>query len=278
MMTSPGIAAWGERLQSLPNPALAPDANLPPTARTDADEAENVQVYEHAAKAVVTINAFVDGHPASGAGVIVDPRGLVITSRHVVGMAPQVSVSLENGQKLRGTVVGRIEDNMDLAIIRLNTNQSLPSLPFGNSDHIRVGHKVLAIGNPYGFERTLTLGIVSRIDRQRNRIQTDAAINPGNSGGPLLNRQGEVIGISQSIFNPDGNRSNIGIGFAVPANTIQHYLQQWAKQPTLPHVAKQQHLPGPFYATSQQTLRPVSLAPNLTSTNRTVQQAQPTSH
>jgi S1-C subfamily serine protease len=101
----------------------------------------------------------------------------------------------------------------------------------GNSAVIKVGQKVLAIGNPYGFDRTLTLGIISRLDRQRNRIQTDASINPGNSGGPLLNTDGEIIGINQSIFNPEGRRTNIGIGFAVPVDAAKDFIREIATLP-----------------------------------------------
>ena len=100
----------------------------------------------------------------------------------------------------------------------------MQTVKFGNSENIRVGEEVLAIGNPFGFRGTLTIGIISRIDYQRKKIQTDAAINPGCSGGPLINLNGEVIGINQSIYNPDNNRSNIGIGFAVPVNYAKDFI------------------------------------------------------
>ena len=96
---------------------------------------------------------------------------------------------------------------------------------FGDSGNIKVGQRVLAIGNPYGFAGTLTQGIISRIDYSKNKIQTDAAINPGCSGGPLLNSAGEVIGINQSIYNPDNNISNIGIGFAIPINDAKKFMR-----------------------------------------------------
>lgn len=98
-------------------------------------------------------------------------------------------------------------------------------LSSGDSEKVKVGQKVLAIGNPFGFNGTLTTGIVSRIDYTKNKIQTDAAINPGNSGGPIINIHGEVIGISQSIYNPDNNISNIGIGFAVPINEAKNFIK-----------------------------------------------------
>jgi len=101
---------------------------------------------------------------------------------------------------------------------------------FGNSDEVKVGQRVLTIGCPFGFKDTLTTGIVSRIDHQRNKIQTDAAINPGCSGGPLLNLKGEIIGINQSIYNPDNNRSNIGIGFALPSNQAKDFIAKVNKK------------------------------------------------
>ncbi|WP_373532643.1 S1C family serine protease [Vampirovibrio sp.] len=200
----------------------------------DVEEQDNIGVYERAAQAVVTINALVDGHPSSGAGVLIDESGIILTSSHVIGNATKVQVSLSDGRRTAASVIGRAGEKSDLALLRVNMGGSLPFLKLGDSAQIKVGQKVLAIGNPYGFERTLTTGIISRIDTERNRIQTDAAINPGNSGGPLLDTQGFIIGINQSIFNPDGNRSNIGIGFAVPANTVKGFLVTLANQRPIP--------------------------------------------
>jgi S1-C subfamily serine protease len=248
--------------------------------RWDMDELENIAVYDTATKAVVTINALAYGSPASGAGVIVDPAGLILTSSHIVGNSTTVMVSLWNNTQVRGTVIGRVgfspdantlptatgraadtpsdmaagTATLDLALLKINTATPLPAISLGDSDQIRVGQKVLAIGHPYGFERTLTTGIISRIDLERQRIQTDAAINPGNSGGPLLDTRGYLLGINQSIFNPDGNRSNIGIGFAVPVNAIKSFLQQLPHQPDLPAtIAATSRLPviryqNPFWA------------------------------
>ena len=116
--------------------------------------------------------------------------------------------------------------NSDLALLKINTHKPLKTIIIGNSKNIKVGQKVLAIGNPFGFSGTLTQGIVSRIDYKRNKIQTDAAINPGSSGGPLLNTSGEVIGINQAIYNPDNNTSNIGIGFAIPINSVRQIIAE----------------------------------------------------
>ena len=106
----------------------------------------------------------------------------------------------------------------------INSKKALNVITLGNSDTLKVGQKILAIGNPFGFSGTLTQGIVSRIDYARKKIQTDAAINPGCSGGPILNTTGEVVGISQSIYNPDNNISNIGIGFAIPADEVKKFI------------------------------------------------------
>ncbi len=225
-----GITVFSLLLVAGPTTAIA-QAYAP---QFDQEEQESISVYERAAQAVVTINALVDGHPSSGAGVLVDESGMILTSSHVVGNATKVQVSLADGRRGSASVVGRAGDKSDLALLRVNLGGALPYLKLGDSSKVKVGQKVLAIGNPYGFERTLTTGIISRIDGERNRIQTDAAINPGNSGGPLLDTQGYVIGINQSIFNPDGNRSNIGIGFAVPVNTVKSFLVALSEQQPIP--------------------------------------------
>lgn len=204
------------------------------TPQYDSTERENIDVYETAHRAVVTINALVNGGPSSGSGVLIDPTGLVLTSSHVIGEASFVSISLQDGRRVRGVVIGRVGDKTDLALIKVNQKDPLPCVKLGDSSMLKVGQRVLAIGNPYGFERTLTTGIISRIDPERNRLQTDAAINPGNSGGPLLDNQGYLIGINQSIYNPEGGRSNIGIGFAVPINAAKLFVKKLANQKTLP--------------------------------------------
>ncbi len=216
----------------------------------DAEEQENITVYDHCAQAVVTINALVNGQPSSGSGVLVDPSGLIITSSHVIGNATTVFISLEDGRRGKGVVIGRsgaplsgnysmqnmptTAETADLALIKVSFDAPTPYLKLADSDKVKVGQKVLAIGHPYGFERSLTTGIISRVDKQRDRLQTDAAINPGSSGGPILDTQGYVLGVNQSIYNPDGNRSNIGIGFSVPANTIKAFLKNLALEQPMP--------------------------------------------
>lgn len=191
----------------------------------DRDEMTNINVYEKINPAIVAIDAKIPSGTSSGSGCIINPNGTILTSSHVIIDSNDITVTIANGETYKATILKSIGDNNDLALLKIYTNKPLKTITFGDSKNIRVGQKVLAIGNPFGFKGTLTLGIVSRIDYQRNKIQTDAAINPGSSGGPLLNTSGEVIGINQAIYNPDNNTSNIGIGFAVPINSIKAHLQ-----------------------------------------------------
>ena len=133
---------------------------------------------------------------------------------------------MSNGQNYNAKVLKRFGENKDIALLKIDVPTELKTVKLGDSERIKVGQKVLAIGNPFGFNGTLTQGIISRIDYAKNRIQTDAAINPGSSGGPLLNKNGEIIGINQAIYNPDNNISNIGIGFAIPINSVKEYLKE----------------------------------------------------
>src|ERR1700677_4343232 len=157
-----------------------------------------------------------------GSGVIVDKRGYILTNNHVVDQATKIQVQL-NGetQKYTAKVVG-IDEETDLAVVKIDAGRDLPTAKLGNSDGVQVGDWVLAFGSPFGLQATVTAGIVSardraNIGRQFQRfIQTDAAINPGNSGGPLVNMAGEVIGINTAIFT--GSRGNEGVGFALPSN------------------------------------------------------------
>jgi S1-C subfamily serine protease len=201
----------------------------------DSEEINNIHVYEQAAPAVVTVSVSSDEGPSSGAGAIISSSGIILTSSHVLGEACNAKIKLESGEEYPAKLLARIGQKADLALLKIQVNKPLPFIHLGNSQALKVGQKVLAIGNPYGFERTLTIGIISRIDKERNRIQTDASINPGNSGGPLLNTDGEIIGINQSIFNPDGRRTNIGIGFAVPADTAKDFIREIAELPNLRH-------------------------------------------
>jgi S1-C subfamily serine protease len=162
-----------------------------------------------------------------GSGIIVDPRGFVLTNNHVIERADEIELTLADGQTFKGTVIGR-DPKTDLAMVKVDTDVDLPVVVLGDSDTVQVGHWAVAIGNPFGLGQSVTVGVVSGVGRgelglstYEDYIQTDASINPGNSGGPLVNIRGEVIGINTAI-NPIGR----GIGFAIPINMAKEVMQQ----------------------------------------------------
>jgi len=166
-------------------------------------------------------------NPGTGSGVIVDKEGLIVTNNHVVGDAKEVEVRLSDKSKFIGQVIGRDPDT-DIAIVKITPTGELPTAPFGDSSKVRVGQWAMAVGNPFSLDRTVTLGVVSGLERDAVRlsryeafIQTDASINPGNSGGPLFNIKGEIIGINTAIINYAQ-----GIGFAIPSNMVQQVVGQ----------------------------------------------------
>ncbi len=189
------------------------------------DELVNISVYEKINPAIVSIDANLDDGFSAGTGCIIRSDGVILTGSHVIEGANDIEVTTYNGKIYKASVLAKMGKNKDLALLKIESKKPMKTISFGNSEDVKVGQKVLAIGNPFGFAGTLTSGIVSRIDYAKGRIQTDAAINPGCSGGPLLNSQGEVIGISQSIYNPDNNISNIGIGFAIPVNDAKKFIE-----------------------------------------------------
>ena len=188
------------------------------------DEQVNISVYEKISPAIVAIEAQVKDGVSAGTGCIVSSDGLILTGSHVVEDYKEIEVTTHNGQTYKAQFIAKMGKNNDLALIKISPTKALNTVSFGDSENVKVGQKVLSIGNPFGFSNTLTQGIISRIDYVKNRFQTDAAINPGCSGGPLLNSNGQVIGISQSIYNPDHNISNIGIGFAIPSNEAIKFI------------------------------------------------------
>jgi S1-C subfamily serine protease len=166
---------------------------------------------------------------SAGSGVIVDSaRGLVVTNFHVVRNASAVEIGLRDGRSLPARLLGAAPQ-VDLAVLQVQA-RDLPQLALGNSDQVQVGDYVVAIGNPFGLGQTVTAGIVSATGRglgegdPRRFLQTDAPINPGNSGGPLINTQGQIIGINSALISP--NQGNVGIGFAIPSNVVRDVLQQ----------------------------------------------------
>lgn len=205
------------------------------------DEKNNINVYEKVNKAVVNITTrgvqidefFLLAVPTegSGSGFVIDKQGHILTNYHVVENSRELIVTLYNGQQYAASLIG-IDPNNDLAVLKIKIPQEkLFPANLGSSQGLKVGQKVLAIGNPFGLERTLTTGIISSIGRSlrsesgrliKGIIQTDAAINPGNSGGPLLNSQGLVIGVTTAIVSKVGQSS--GIGFAIPINIVKRIV------------------------------------------------------
>jgi putative serine protease PepD len=221
--------------------------NAADTAGFSTDEVNNIDIYKAAHLATVNITSivyreswFFQVYPGkdAGSGFIINPDGRILTNYHVVSGGHQLTVTLPNKKQYKARVLV-IDRTNDLALVKIDPREKLPVLRLGESDNLQVGQKVLAIGNPFGLEGTLTTGVVSSLDRSiddengrklEHMIQTDAAINPGNSGGPLLDSHGNVIGINTAIYGPQGN---IGIGFAMPINRAKSMLEE-----TRGHVAR----------------------------------------
>jgi S1-C subfamily serine protease len=224
----PGAAIGTGSIEGLTDPSVA------------TDEKNNQEVYQALSPGVVNITStvimrdwFFDAYPrqGSGSGSIIDKEGHILTNNHVIEGAEKLVVTLANKKEYEAKTIDSDPDN-DLAVIKINAPaEELTAVPLGNSKDVFVGQKVLAIGNPFGLDRTLTTGVVSGLSRpvrsESNRliegvIQTDAAINPGNSGGPLLNSRGQMIGINTLIYSPSGG--SVGIGFAVPVDTAKRVI------------------------------------------------------
>jgi putative serine protease PepD len=226
-----------------PSPALAQ-----PGAAMTVNE-----IYQRAAPGVVRVNAtntttssFTGPQTSAlGSGFVIDKTGHIVTNYHVVEGAERVTVSFSNRDTVNAELVGS-DPSTDLALLRVETSGSaLTPLPLGNSDRLQVGDPVVAIGNPFGLDRTVTSGIVSALQRlitAPNRftidhvIQTDAPINHGNSGGPLLNARGQVIGVNTQIETGDIATGNVGIGFSVPSNTVKDVVAQLIQSGRVDHA------------------------------------------
>lgn len=238
------IAIFYERHVRVPQTSADPLAILatqPRQLNLSSDEQNNISVYEAVSPGVVNITSIsykedfwgFDVYPqqGSGSGSIIDKDGHILTNYHVIQGAQELKVVLSDKSTYDARFVGADPDN-DLAVIKIDAPQEkLHIVPLGTSQSLAVGQKVLAIGNPFGLDRTLTRGIISGLGRPLkasngrtidNVIQTDASINPGNSGGPLLNSNGEIIGINTAIYSPSGG--SVGIGFAVPVDIARNIL------------------------------------------------------
>lgn len=206
------------------------------------DELNNIDIYKTAHLATVNITSttyrrtiFFEVYPAKdqGSGFLIGQDGKILTNSHVVANERQLEVTLSDQSHYKARLLSRDEAN-DVALLQIDPRKKLPTLHLGDSDVLQVGQKVLAIGNPFGLEGTLTTGIVSSMGRTirgendqtlEGLIQTDAAINPGNSGGPLLDSAGNVVGINTAIIGPSGG--NVGIGFAMPINRAKLMLEDF---------------------------------------------------
>lgn len=242
-----GMVAVIDRISNRFQPSTAAFTEAPPAGITDpatsTDEQNNIEVYRTLSPGVVFIHStsyardflgFVEPQEGSGSGSIIDAQGNILTNYHVIEGAQKLSVSLGGQKDYAARIVGGDPDT-DLAVIRLIEKPAGPLtvVPLGDSDKLVVGQKVLAIGNPFGLDRTLTTGVISGLQRPiraRNQrliegaIQTDASINPGNSGGPLLDSHGRMIGINSQILSPSG--TSAGVGFAVPVNIAKRVVPQ----------------------------------------------------
>jgi len=237
------------------NPAAAPATSTADTSSgSDANATDISAVVDKVKDSVVQVNVRTANAEGVGSGVIIDANGRILTNNHVVAGAEEVTVKLADGRTVNASVVGT-DPSSDLAVIQAEGVSGLTPATFGNSDSVRVGDEVIAIGSPAGLQGTVTTGIVSALNRdvtvsaeeRRNpfpysddessggtvkyqAIQTDASINQGNSGGPLFNSAGEVIGINSAIYSPvsgpDGSAGSVGIGFAIPANTAQQVIDK----------------------------------------------------
>jgi S1-C subfamily serine protease len=239
----------------VPTPVIvvATPTPLPPAAYQGADIEEQlvINVYERVSPAVVNITSraytydfFFNVVPQEGAGsgFVYDEKGHIVTNYHVVEGAEEIEVTLSDETKVPAQTVG-VDPSNDLAVIRIKVPaETLYPVELGESQTLRVGQRVIAIGNPFGFEGTLTTGIISSLGRVIESpderfigeiIQTDAAINPGNSGGPLLNSRGQVIGVNTAIFSP--SQASAGIGFAIPVETVKRVVPELISRGRYPH-------------------------------------------
>ncbi|MGZ4390898.1 MAG: S1C family serine protease [Gaiellaceae bacterium] len=193
---------------------------------------------------------------ALGSGFVIDKAGHIVTNYHVVRGANAIQVSFSNNEHFKARVVG-VDPSTDSAVLQVEVkSRALKSLPLGNSESVRVGDQVIAIGNPFGLDRSVTSGIVSAVQRRieapnqlsiSHVIQTDAALNHGNSGGPLLNAQGHVIGVNAQIETGGQSQGNVGIGFAIPINTVKDVVAELIKHGKVEH---------PFLGIEGKTLQP----------------------
>jgi S1-C subfamily serine protease len=241
-----GAAAFGEFGGTTTIRELTPEGSSASVEFRTQSQLTIGQIFRRSSPGVVQIEAratvppdpfdpFSETQRSLGSGFVIDIAGHIVTNYHVVQGADSVEVSFSNNESVQARVIG-VDASTDLAVLKVNTpSRGLAPLPLGESEDVRVGDAVVAIGNPFGYERSVTSGIVSAIGRVLeapnrlpidNAIQTDAPINPGNSGGPLLNTRGQVIGVNTQIRRSEFSEGNVGIGFAVPVDTVKSVAAQ----------------------------------------------------
>jgi S1-C subfamily serine protease len=234
------------------------DGPVDSSTRIEADSGEALsvqEIYQHAGPGVLQVTStsvdssdpFFGPQPrvSLGSGFVIDKDGYIVTNYHVIESARQIEVNFSGDDRVQATIVG-VDPSTDLALLKINAQaRALTPLPLGDSDAVRVGDAVVAIGNPFGLERTVTAGIVSALQREITApngyvidkvIQTDAPINQGNSGGPLLDTHGEVIGVNSQIEPGDSGTGNLGIGFAVPSATLREVVSQIRERGKVEHA------------------------------------------
>jgi putative serine protease PepD len=245
-----GAIALVDRMANRFQPSGSAFSEATPAGISDpasaSDEQNNIEIYRTLSPGVVNVHStsyardffgFVEPQEGTGSGSVIDQDGNILTNYHVIEGATKLAVSFGGQKNYAAQLVGGDPDT-DLAVIRLieKPKEQLTIIPLGDSDKLEVGQKVLAIGNPFGLDRTLTTGVISGLQRpiraRNNRpiegaIQTDASINPGNSGGPLLDSHGRMIGINSQILSPSG--ASAGVGFAVPVNIAKRIVPQLVK-------------------------------------------------
>src|SRR5713226_8548873 len=269
-----GFQQLSGHFQPFGSASVATPANITdPSLATD--EQNNIEVYRSASPGVVYIQSttmtrdffgmFSRPVEGAGSGSVIDEQGDILTNYHVIADAEKLTVSFGSGKAYTAKVVGRDPDT-DLAVIKLleTPKESLTVVPLGDSDKLIVGQKVLAIGNPFGLDRTLTTGVISGLQRPiraqnlrliEGAIQTDASINPGNSGGPLLDSHGRMIGINSQIESPTG--ASAGVGFAIPINIAKRIVPELVKNGEI-HRPRLGIVPRDVEALSGQVRLPVS--------------------
>src|SRR5512133_866965 len=236
------------------NPSSPVGSHTTASARPISANLDARQIYDAAKNAVTYIVADTPEGQATGSGFVVSKDGLIVTNEHVVDGASQVQVKIGTSDQAQDATIVGADPSRDLALLKVDAS-NLPTLTLGDSSSVGVGDPTYAIGNPFGLDHTLTTGIVSALQRRLQApdgaaidgaIQTDAALNPGNSGGPLLDADGRVIGVNSQIQTGSANGAeggNVGIGFAIPANTVNAFIAEAKAGKLKPQAPQQQSSP-----------------------------------